>query len=180
MRVPFSFDQFIESAKRCHICAVLYKHNLCEGQGLYRTQSWSLCYDAESRMFVLYSHSFGRGTNFESRYPMLEFLPAVEKDGLPAIELFEDYHGLKQPVVPICPDVTNRTTSDKASFEQIQRWLHDCRTHHKLCHRECKKLVQPDFQPSRLIDIREQPRLIESHQSVNDHQRVRYATLSHR
>jgi hypothetical protein len=173
-RVDFVLEDFMETAEYCHVCAALHKHSLCESGA----SSWSLCYDAESRMFVLYSHT--STVNYESRFPMLEFLPATKKDGLPAVELYKRYHGLGQSVVPISPDRTDRNTSDQASLNQIRFWLQQCEETHQLCQQVRGGPATPFFLPTRLIDIREQPKLIETKEGGIRHRKVRYATLSHR
>lgn len=170
--IDFDIDDFSETSKYCHLCAVLSTHSLVQA----KTEAWSLCYDQESKMFTLYSHRFGHGGR-DSASTMLSFLPATIKDGLPAVTLHREYHRFPLSVVSICPDLTDRCTSDEDSFKQIRRWLHECQKNHKLCSTGCAK---SSFLPTRLIDISEHPRLIETGEMECGTQNTRYATLSHR
>ena len=173
LRIAFVIENFLETAKHCHVCATIHKHNLCESG----TSSWSLSYDAESRMFILDSHA--SSVKLESRFPMLEFLAATQNNGLPTIELYEKYHGLGRSIVLINPDRSGRSTSDQASFNQIRLWLRQCEETHQLC-RTVRFPFGITILPTRLIHIRGRPKLIELKTRDVNPERMRYATLSHR
>lgn len=174
-RVTFDEHSYAVSSGYCHVCATLKRRSA--------SRSWApdllLVYEPDGvDIFILKSNEVdAEGVRYQSQ--AIEFFASVEGGDESSIELDPHAHTLGQPSVTVNPQSSPTHTGDHACFDLIRDWLHICTSKHELC-RRAQGNTSTRQPPTRLINMRNGLRLIETATSDVGGEPLKYATLSHR
>lgn len=164
------------TTENCSVCVTIHKYTL--GQ---ETQPPARSLVSASTTTVPYLNLFIDIVYPDKVYPILamQFFASAPGSNTPAIKLDPDYHTHGCESTAVVPSLAQDNTKDEQCFHVVRRWLHTCMHDHKLCNRTSGD-VKSLYVPTRLIDLREGLRVIETRFCHMSERRLRYATLSHK
>jgi hypothetical protein len=163
----------------CHVCTAR-RRMLPFALPVSESSEMSLTHEPGSvDVFNLYSHSYDVSNGTEHKTRVMEFFESHLDSKCPAIQLDPLAHTLGRSAISVNPNVAAESTQNEACFDLVRHWLHTCDNEHELCRRA---RVGTDFfqLPTRLIDVRNGLKLVETAVLRTGRQDVKYATLSHR
>ncbi|KAH7081462.1 hypothetical protein BKA63DRAFT_503876 [Paraphoma chrysanthemicola] len=168
-------DSFAASSEKCSICITIKSRNLTA----LKAPKLALRQRLEGHVcsWSLWSEQIMSDGTIAMCYTM-DLYPSLTISGTPMIETDPFVHGLDRSSIAITPQLIAESTAGDDCFTLIKRWQQVCMEEHTLCREE--RVNNLKFQlPTRLIDVRMEPRLVAG-STLQSSKSVEYATVSHR
>jgi hypothetical protein len=178
MDLVYDEESFAISARYCHICAAIKREDPTNKKAVHLALIHAMEGIGEVPFFMLKTLEMDLNGNLQPT-PRMVFYATVQGSNTPTIQVDPDNDSLNQSSVVISPTLKSRSTGDEPCFDLIRYWLQVCTHEHKLC-RQFRTNNDFSTLPTRLIDVREGIRLVDTALCNIDYRRIKYATVSHR